>query len=537
MKRCFLLLLVLVTAIGLAQEDRFYVRTISENVEIPVSTKDSVVTYTGKDAVLKKLFSEHRVKVFRKGFKYATRDKLKRSYFVIADSPQFQKALLTKKKDLFEFGETIDPNALKVFEPNDYGITSTIGKTTSNESFFLDYYDFLGVPQAWYYTTGSRDVIIGISDAKVDPQDIEFRGKTKIIKSSRDVKGHGMSVAATAAANGDNGYGIPGICYDCSIYTTNYGDFRQFRQLLELSRAGARVINCSWGSPRYYDTAQEVINEMRDNGTVIVSVPHNRKFNQSEGEKIYYPGGYEHVISVGAIQHRFEDPRESMAIEEKTGNFYAQNVKNTVARTGRFKGNNPDGEFILFASSTSNMDRTVDIMAPGNFVFRYGRLGKLEEGESLYNQFSATSPSAPLVTGTIGLMFSLNPCLSVDEVNSIIKLSATNIDHIPGNKPFKGNYGAGALHTGRAVKMVHDMLDPTSYTMIENQNFTRWNFKLDAAHKIKIRNQRFTDSSTVHFTAKREILIEKETVFLPSEKGSVFLEVTPDAEYTCKDSN
>ena len=181
------------------------------------------------------------------------------------------------------------------------------------------------------------------------------------------------------------------------------------------------------------------------------------------------------------------------------------------------------------------MDRTVDIMAPGNFVFRYGRLGKLEEGESLYNQFSATSPAAPLVTGTIGLMFSLNPCLSVDEVNSIIKLSATNIDYISGNLPFKGNYGAGALHTGRAVKMVHDMLETNEYTMIENQDFTRWNFSLDAAKKIKIRNQRITDSSRVHFTAKREIFIERETVILPSEKGSIFLEVNPKAEYSCKD--
>ena len=334
MKRFLGVIFILVTAIGFAQEDRFYIRTVSESIAIPVTTKDSIVTYTGTDADLKQLFSEHRVKVFRKGFKYASRDKLKRSYFVIAETPKFQQALLQKKKGFFEFAESIDPNALKIFEPNDYGLTSTTAKTTASESFFLDYYDFLGVPQAWYYTTGSRAVIIGISDAKVNPQDIEFKGKTNVLRSSSDVKGHGMSVAATAAAQGNNGYGIPGICYDCSIYTTTYGDFRQFRQLLELSRAGAKVINCSWGSPRYYDTAQEVINEMRDNGTVIVSVPHNRKFNKSKGEKIYYPGGYEHVISVGAIQHRFDEPKESIAIEEKTGNFYAQNVKNTVARTG-----------------------------------------------------------------------------------------------------------------------------------------------------------------------------------------------------------
>ena len=159
----------------------------------------------------------------------------------------------------------------------------------------------------------------------------------------------------------------------------------------------------------------------------------------------------------------------------------------------------------------------------------------MDTGEILYNQVEKTSPSAPLVTGTIGLMFSINPCLSVDEVNSIIKLSATNIDFIKANAPFKGMYGAGSLHTGRAVKMSYDMLQPDSYTMIENQQFSRWNLNLDAAHKIKIRNQRFTDSVQVHFTAKNEILIENETVLLPSENGEMILTIDPEATYNCKE--
>lgn len=533
MKRILLILSMLFWVCASGQDDRFFIRTHHE-VNLKLHVQDSTVTYLGDDAVLKKLFSKYKVKVFRKGFKYAQRDKLKRTFFGIANTTAFRKELVQQRPELFEYSESVDAQSLRVYEPNDYGLTATVANTHSQEAFLLDYYDYLGVPQAWYYTTGSRDVIIGISDAKIDPDDIEFRGKTKIIRPSKDVKGHGMSVAATAAAQGDNGYGIPGVCYDCSVYATTYGDFRSFNQLLELSRLGAKVINCSWGSTRYYDTAQEVINELRDNGTVIVSVPHNTKFSKSKGNKIYYPGGYEHVISVGAIQHRFDSPLESLDIEKKNGKYYAKNVKNTVARTGGFRNNDPKDSFFLYPSSTSNMDQTVDIMAPGNFIIRYGRLGKLEEGESLYNEFSATSPAAPLVTGTIGLMFSLNPCLSVDEVNSIIKLSATNIDSIPANKPYKNYYGAGALHTGRAVKMVHDMLDPSVYTTIQNQDFSRWDFKLEAAEKIKIRQQRFTDSSRVHFTARQQILIKEETLLLPSHNGAVMLDINNTATYDCK---
>ncbi len=56
--------------------------------------------------------------------------------------------------DLFEFAESISNESLQIYEPNDYGITSTTGKNLGAQAV-LDYYDFLGVPQAWYYTTGS----------------------------------------------------------------------------------------------------------------------------------------------------------------------------------------------------------------------------------------------------------------------------------------------------------------------------------------------------------------------------------------------
>lgn len=535
MKNLLLLLLLGSAFVNYAQEDRFYIRTVASTIDIPTESEDSIVTYTGSDARLKRLFNTHWVKVFRKGFKYAESNKLQRTYFVIAQDTAFQKALLREVGDVFEFGESLEKEKLKIYEPNDYGTTSTLGKNIGAQAY-LDYYDFLGVPQAWYYTTGNRDVIIGISDGKVDPEDPEFKGKTTQFGKTSYAKGHGMSTAATAAAQGDNGYGIPGVCYDCSIYSTSYGDFKFFNQLLELSRAGAKVINCSWGSTKYYETAQEAINELRENGTVIVSVPHNEAFSKTNGQKPRYPGAYEHVINVGSVQHRYDTPQESLKIEDKSGLYYGESVKYHLGRTGGFAGNDPEnGAYKIYSSSTNNLDSTVDIVAPGNFIFKYSEYEK--DGSIVYNPFAATSPAAPLVSGTIGLMFSLNPALSVDEVNSIIKLTATNIDHIEANKPFYGMYGAGSLHTGRAVKFTHDMLHTDLYAVIENQYFSRWNFRLDAANRIKIKNQYFVQDAVVNFNAIDEILIEEESVFLPSQNGSIVLTVDPSKATNIKDDS
>ncbi|AWH72854.1 hypothetical protein DCS32_01370 [Dokdonia sp. Dokd-P16] len=528
MAKLIIFSLLLYSCLLQAQEDRFYLRTTSEKVEIPVSTKDSIVTYLGNDARLKELFAEHRVKIFRKEFKYAQRDKLKRTYFIIAESKTFKEELMNLAPDLFEFAENISNESLQIYEPNDYGITSTTGKNLGAQAV-LDYYDFLGVPQAWHYTTGSPEVIIGISDGYIDPEDPEFAGKTTMFKKSSLSKGHGFTIAAIAAARGDNGYGAAGVCYDCNVYTTTYGNFKELGQLLELSRAGAKVINCSWGSRTYYETAQEAINEMSDLGTVIVSVPHNAAYSVTNGEQLRYPGAYKHVISVGSVQHKNDEIADGLLIEEKNGKHYAEKQQYHLSRTGGFKNNDPNDEYTLYLSSTNNLDSTVDIVAPGNDIFQY--YNYKENGEVFHNPFQATSPAAPLVTGTIGLMFSLNPSLSVDEVNSIIKLSATNIDHIKANAPLKGLWGAGSLHTGRAVKMTHDMLQPNTYMMIENQRFARWNFKINAAHKIMIKNQQFIEDARVDFTAKDEILINAETVLLPGKNGSIMLTIDSNASY------
>ena len=115
-------------------------------------------------------------------------------------------------------------------------------------------------------------------------------------------------------------------------------------------------------------------------------------------------------------------------------------------------------------------------MVPETGVYLFNKY--LLENKIIYDTNEHTSNATPFVTGTIGLMLSLNPCLPIDEVETILKFTATNIDDIEANQPYKGYYGAGTLHTGRAVKMVYDLYTKTETATIENQKFTRWNFKL-----------------------------------------------------------
>lgn len=530
--RLIVLVVFLIGVSASAQEAAwFYFRAKDTSFLPTFKKKGDYLHYTGTDSKLADVLKNYKIQTFKKTWKHAKRENLKKTFFVIADKASLKEDLLKNASHVFEYGERIAEADKKIFEPNDYGLTSTIGENKGAQ-VNLDYYDFLGVPQAWYYTTGHPDIIIGISDGTIDTLDIEFAGKSKIIRSSDLADGHGYSVAATAAARGDNGYGIPGVCYDCSIYATNYSHWDTLEQLVELSRLGVKVINCSWGVPRYYQTAQDAIYEMLDNGTVVVAIGHNVSFSRSQGDIYYYPASYDGVIAVSSATHRYADYRENIKIEMPKNLYYVENIRYYVGRTAGFKDNDTTQLPHLYPVSIKNLNDKIDIVAPSVGLFRYGELA-LNDTIAM-SEFNQTSGVAPLITGTIGLMFSLYPCLPADEVESIIKLTSTNIDAIEANKPYKGLYGAGMLHTGRAVKMVHDMFSEGEVVKIENQFFERWNFKLTSHASVQMQYQEFTESAQLNLVSKRQIVLGENTVLKPNAEGGMHLKIEPGLKKECE---
>ena len=189
----------------------FYIRATSDSFAPKFDRFNDLLTYRGDNENLKKIFADYTISEFKKTYKNAKKSSLKRTFFVVVNDEQLLEDLLINASENFDFGEIIHETDKKIFEPNDYGLTSTIA-TNKGLAINLDYYDFMGAPQAWYYTTGSKDIIIGLSDGQVEITDNDFSGKTTVIKKSSKAKGHGSGVASIAAGQGNNAYGTTGIC-------------------------------------------------------------------------------------------------------------------------------------------------------------------------------------------------------------------------------------------------------------------------------------------------------------------------------------
>jgi len=516
-----------------AQEEAwFYLRAKDSLTQPTFTSSGNQLKYTGNDSKLKRVLSRYQIKTFKKTFRGAKKENLRKTFFVIANSEKMLTDLLKETRHLFEFGEVIASKDKKIFEPNDYGLSSTIGDSKGFQ-VNLDYYDYLEVPKAWYYTTGSPDTKIGISDGTVDSISPDFKNKVTVFRKSTLSKGHGSGVASVAAAQGDDGFGIPGICYDCEIYATSYGSFLRLDQLMELSKAGARVINCSWIGSKYYQTAQDAVNEMFENGTVIVAGSGNRGYNETKGKVLYYPASYDKVISVSAGMYKYERPEDNLKIS-KIGLYYGENIRGYISRTMHFRDRKLNtGPTDNFLESTGTLNEHVDMLAPTVGVLRYSKYvteGRKDE----YLTYQATSTSTPFISGTIGLMVSLNPCLPTKSIEPILKMTSYSIDHIDANKRLKNLYGAGMVNTGRAVEMVYKLYTPSEVVTIENHGFSRWKFPVEAlSEQVIFQNIAFTEAAELTMTARNQIVLKPGTHLRPNSEGKTHLKINERLTKQC----
>lgn len=568
-----------------AQNHRFYIRTISPNFNLEAVSSKGELKYTGTDRGLKKVFDNNTIYVFKRAFYNSSQPALLQTWYIESNTSDIHTQFLQYASHLFNFGEYngqvnddvlanegsnyyISPNkkesnnppfasnyttnTFNTFYPDDYGATSPVTNSGINTPLYE--FDFIGVPEAWYYTTGSSDIIIGLSDAQIlinddglTDDDLEFVDKTTTFY---DLPGslstgnpHGYGVGMRMAGQGDNENGLAGVCYDCPIYALGWGS-DSFDSLLAVSNAGARVINCSWYIlSGYCETHEMVINEIYNNGTIIVAAAANTwEHPTPEVPQPYmYPASYDHVISVGGIGHKKDEPLIADAVPD--GNFQTiRNVKNYIGVKLWVDINETDPEefintAVINPTSASTRNDAIDINAPGAGMFSYGTYqrnvfnGDTDPNSAFIGEESFfTSPATPQVSGTIGLMLDLNQCLSFEEVESILKVSSTYVGDLPAHQSslWHNRYGSGGLHAGRAVKLTNDLLSATGTAYLENQKFTRWDFEFKGiSAKIEIRNQEFTEESTLHIVAKNRILIEERSLIEPNADGNALLVIDP----------
>ena len=264
------------------------------------------------------------------------------------------------------------------------------------------------------------------SDA-TDPGDWSSANQCGFGQPARSSSWHGTHVAGTVAAVTNNDIGVAGVAYGakvvpvrvlgrCGGYTSDIADGIVWASGGSVSGVPANanpadVINLSLGGGGSCpSTTQTAVNTARANGSTVVVSAGNSNANAAN----YTPASCAGVISVAATD-----------------------------RNGS-------------KSYYSNYGAAVDLAAPGGDVTtgaQNGVLSTLNSGSSgpgadNYEFYQGTSMSAPHIAGLVALMRSVDPALTPDQIESLLKSTARSF---PGTC---NQCGAGIADAAAAIAAV-----------------------------------------------------------------------------------
>lgn len=334
------------------------------------------------------------------------------------------------------------------------------------ESQYLDQWwlERINAREAWEITQGSEEVVVAVIDSGIDythpelagamwtnPGEIpnngldddgngfidDLRGWDFVDYDNDSLKGtpldpHGTAVAALIAAAAD-GKGTTGVAPEVRLMDLRVLDTRgrgkwsdAFKAIEYAIESGADIINMSFSSP-YAEEAEDwfarhaapLLERAIGSGVIIVASAGN------ESREVSWLARFPEVIAVSATTKDNEAASYSnfgpeVELAAPGGDLSWEQLKARLAIARSF-------EEIL--PVVSNL-----LITP--WIREY------------YGWFAGTSAAAPLVSGTIALLRSLKPDLSLEEIRQIFRETATDLGE-PGRDE---QFGYGLIDAAAAVK-------------------------------------------------------------------------------------
>lgn len=283
---------------------------------------------------------------------------------------------------------------------------------------------------AWDISTGSNEIIVGVIDTGclINHEDIQanlwvnddppngidddgngFIDDTygwNFVNNNNDISdvfGHGTQVSGIVAGRIDNGLGIAGIG-NLTVMTSKWwhfsgGEFSAAESVYYAIDNGAHVLNLSLGCQCLLPMLEAAVNDAHAAGLVVVASSGNSATNQPA-----YPAAYPNVMAVAAI-----------TINDQLAGF-------------------------------SNWGPHLDVGAPSPNILTASNAGPTQYTPS----FGGTSAAAPHVAGLAGLVLSVDPTLTNDEVRALINENADDL----GAKGFDDFFGNGRINSQATLEAI-----------------------------------------------------------------------------------
>ncbi|MBU1319037.1 MAG: S8 family serine peptidase [candidate division Zixibacteria bacterium] len=319
----------------------------------------------------------------------------------------------------------------------------------------------INMEQAWDQSTGTG-VVVAIVDCGVAYENYgSFAQAPDLAGTSfvpgydfvnndthpNDDNGHGTHVAGTVAQTTNNGVGVTGVAFNCSIMPVKVLDSQGSGYLSDVADGiiwaadnGADVINMSLGASSTTSTLQNAVQYAYGMGVTIVCAAGNAGTPVAQ-----YPAAYTECISVSAVRY------------DKALAYY------------------------------SSYGSTIDICAPGGDVtvdqngdgYVDGVLQQTHDGSN-YSSFSyyfyqGTSMASPHVAGVAALLLAKDGSLTPQQVRDAIQGSAEDL----GAAGWDQSFGYGLVDANAALQsltptppVANFSGSPTSGTVPLTVNFT-----------------------------------------------------------------
>jgi hypothetical protein len=367
--------------------------------------------------------------------------------------------------------------------PNDPG---SISAPMSEDHAWYLY--LLSLLDAWEISTGDPSVKIALIDDGfytndldiINDQSLNWNAVTLTNNVTPVGQSHGTSMSSIIASRTNNSLDMFGIAGGwsgaggCNTFMVSIGqNFQEWAiddAIYKAVTNGARVINMSWGGIGWYNSSvKAAIDFAYEEGVVMFASVGNSNNN------VAWPATDDNVIAVGGVN----DLDQRWHLAQQGSCFGPETEISTIA--GRSSIASELGVYYKWIANTVEYDDT------------------------------KTSGASAMASAIAGLILSVNPCLTPDEVRTILiqsceKVGGYNYNWNLSNPGHSKELGYGRVNAFTALQLAANLVQPGE---IVTQDKTYDTPKYFSSNVVVKNNATLTVNTTVKFAKNTALIVEK----------------------------